>query len=256
MGQVDSADSVDSVKLDKFGNSATLKDSAESVESRVNSADSSILKKSCGESNAEFVESRVNSANKYGESTESKIEFHTESRAESKAESHAKSAESKAKSHADSPPTNTIYEICENCEIYNENANDLIKRISGDILYLDPPYNAREYGANYHILNTIALYDDFTPRGKTGLREYEKSAFCKKNLVADALDYLIKNADFDYIFLSYNDEGLLGLGEIEEIFKKYGKYERMEQIYQRFKADSSRFCKQDSTTEYLHILQK
>ncbi|MDY5556376.1 DNA adenine methylase [Helicobacter sp.] len=37
-------------------------------------------------------------------------------------------------------------------------------------------YNAREYGANYHLLNTIALYDDFIPKGKTGLREYEKSA--------------------------------------------------------------------------------
>ena len=50
------------------------------------------------------------------------------------------------------------FEINENKhEIFNEDANTLIKKIKGDILYLDPPYNAREYGANYHLLNTIAL---------------------------------------------------------------------------------------------------
>ena len=59
-------------------------------------------------------------------------------------------------------------------EVYNEDSNLLIKKIEGDILYLDPPYNAREYGANYHLLNTIAKYDNFTPKGKTGLRDYSK----------------------------------------------------------------------------------
>ncbi len=140
--------------------------------------------------------------------------------------------------------------------VFNENANDLIKKIKGDILYLDPPYNAREYGANYHVLNSIAMYDDFIPQGKTGLRAYEKSAWCKKNLVFDALEDLIKNADFKFIFLSYNDEGLLSLGQIKQIFEKYGKYDFKSQIYQRFKADSKRTHKQDKTIEYLHILEK
>ncbi|GAA0714403.1 hypothetical protein GCM10009430_07560 [Aquimarina litoralis] len=42
-----------------------------------------------------------------------------------------------------------------------------IKSIRGDILYLDSPYNFRQYGSNYHILNTIAKYDTFVPVGKT-----------------------------------------------------------------------------------------
>ena len=42
-------------------------------------------------------------------------------------------------------------------EVYNEDANSLIKRIEGDILYLDPPYNSRQYSANYHLLNTSAF---------------------------------------------------------------------------------------------------
>ena len=149
------------------------------------------------------------------------------------------------------------YEINDNShEVFNENASDLIAKISGDILYLDPPYNAREYGANYHLLNTIALYDDFAPQGKTGLREYAKSDFCKKGSALDALENLIKKADFEWIFLSYNDEGILGLGQIASLFKNYGKYECVSKIYQRFKADSTRNHKQNSTIEYLHILRK
>ena len=149
------------------------------------------------------------------------------------------------------------YEINDNShEVFNENASDLIAKISGDILYLDPPYNAREYGANYHLLNTIALYDDFAPQGKTGPREYAKSDFCKKGSALNALENLIKNADFEWIFLSYNDEGILGLGQIARLFSKYGKYECVSKIYQRFKADSTRTQKQNSTIEYLHILRK
>ncbi|HET8837687.1 MAG TPA: DNA adenine methylase, partial [Flavobacteriaceae bacterium] len=49
-------------------------------------------------------------------------------------------------------------------EVYGEDANSLINKISGDILYLDPPYNSRQYGANYHLLNTITKYDTFVPK--------------------------------------------------------------------------------------------
>ncbi len=140
--------------------------------------------------------------------------------------------------------------------VFQEDANLLIHNIEGDILYLDPPYNAREYGANYHLLNTIALYDDFIPQGKTGLRPYKKSAFCKKSSVADALEEIVQNARFEWLFLSYNDEGLLSLENIANIFKKYGDYSLISQKHQRFKADSNRTCRAKSTVEYLHILRK
>lgn len=142
--------------------------------------------------------------------------------------------------------------------VFNQNANELIKKIQGDILYLDPPYNAREYGANYHLLNTIAKYDNFMPKGKTGLRDYQKSAYCKKNQVLLAFDDLIKNANFNHIFLSYNNEGLMSENDIRAIMEKYGKYELITTNYQRFKADKSenRNHKANRTVEYLHILQK
>lgn len=143
-------------------------------------------------------------------------------------------------------------------KVFNSDSNELIKEISGDILYLDPPYNARQYGANYHLLNTIAKYDNFIPKGKTGLRIYERSNYCSKSLVIKSFEELIKNAQFKYIFLSYNNEGLMTETEIKSIMSKYGNYDLVTTNYQRFKADKeeNRNHKANSTTEYLHILEK
>jgi len=143
-------------------------------------------------------------------------------------------------------------------EVHNRDANELISEIEGDILYMDPPYNHRQYGANYHLLNTIARYDQFEPAGKTGLRAYARSRWCMKNEVADVFDDLVSKAKFKYIFLSYNNEGLLSLEQVRRIMENYGRYDLIEQPYQRFKADKteSRNHKATSTTEYLHVLEK
>ena len=149
------------------------------------------------------------------------------------------------------------YQLNENDHVvYNEDANKLINEIEGDILYLDPPYNARQYGANYHLLNTIAEYKKFEPKGKTGLPDYKKSLYCSVNTVSEEFEELIKNAKFRYIFLSYNNEGLMPCNVIKNIMSKYGRYDLAKTKYQRFKADSNRNNKFDSTTEYLHILEK
>ncbi len=142
--------------------------------------------------------------------------------------------------------------------VFQEDANALIKKISGDVLYLDPPYNSRQYGANYHLLNTIAKYDTFVPQGKTGLRSYEKSNYCKKGVVTKSFEDLIKNAQFQYVFLSYNNEGLMTEEEVKTIMKRYGKYTLKTKKYQRFKADKTenRNHTADATFEYLHILAK
>lgn len=144
--------------------------------------------------------------------------------------------------------------------VYNDDVNKIITEIKGDILYLDPPYNQRQYCANYHMLETIALYDNPTISGKTGLRNYadQKSEFCSSRTVKEAFESLIRNANFKYIFLSYNNEGLMSLDTIKNIMERYGEYTVFTQRYQRFKADKSenRNHKADSTIEYLHCLIK
>lgn len=145
-------------------------------------------------------------------------------------------------------------------ETYNEDINELVKKIHGDVLYLDPPYNARQYCSNYHVLETIAKYDNPTLSGVTGLRDSsdQKSKFCSKRTVAATFEDLIKNAQFKYIFLSYNNEGLMSLDTIKEIMSKYGEYRFFTKEYKRFKADKdeNRNIAADSTTEYLHCLIK
>ncbi len=152
-----------------------------------------------------------------------------------------------------------IFKVSENKSlVFQQDSNALIKEIEGDILYLDPPYNARQYGANYHVLNTIAKYDTFVPRGKTGLRDYYKSDWCKTGEVHKSFEYLIENAQFKYIFLSYNNEGLMSQKEIQKIMEGFGKYNLKTKKYQRFKADKSenRNHKATETFEYLHVLEK
>lgn len=104
---------------------------------------------------------------------------------------------------------------------YNEDANELIKKISGDILYIDPPYNERQYLPNYHLLETVAKYDAPSLKGVTGVRPYinEKSNYCIKKSVKEVFENLIKDADFKHIIISYSDDGLLTADEIIEILK-------------------------------------
>ena len=138
--------------------------------------------------------------------------------------------------------------------VFNEDANTLIKKIKGDILYLDPPYSVRHYGANYHLLNTIALYDKFKPIGKTGLREYYHSPYSKVSLAKDTLEDLIKNANFKYIFLSYNNEGIIDTKDIKNIMQKYGDYHILTKEYKRYQVSKNH--NHTVVKEQLHILKK
>ncbi len=143
-------------------------------------------------------------------------------------------------------------------KVFQQDSNALIKKIEGDILYLDPPYNARQYGANYHLLNTIAKYDTFVPKGKTGLRDYYRSDWCRTGEVLKSFGELIENAQFPCIFLSYNNEGLMSQKEVQAVMERFGKYSLKTKKYQRFKADKTenRKHKASETFEYLHILEK
>ena len=145
-------------------------------------------------------------------------------------------------------------------KVYNQDIDELITQIDGDVLYLDPPYNERQYCTNYHVLETIARYDNPKLMGKTGLRNYDlqKSKYCSKRTIETEFERLIKNAKFKYIFLSYNNEGLMSVETVKNIMSKYGIYSCATQSHKRFIADKgeNRNVGGKETTEYLHCLIK
>ncbi|MBU4579477.1 DNA adenine methylase [Patescibacteria group bacterium] len=127
-------------------------------------------------------------------------------------------------------------------KVFNINGLNVFDRIKGiDILYLDPPYNERQYAPNYHILETIAKWDKPKIKGITGMRTYEdqKSEFCNSKSGIKALGEIIKKSDFKHLILSYNDDGIMPENEILKLFNNAGKTEVAEQDYQRYKSNSN-----------------
>lgn len=146
-----------------------------------------------------------------------------------------------------------------NNKSYNCDGAELLKHIEGDILYIDPPYNGRQYLPNYHVLETAAKYDFPEVRGVTGQRPYEnkKSDFCIKTKVVAAFDELIKNAQFQHIILSYSTDGLMSVSDIEEVMKSYGKdktFQIYEIPYRRYKSRNATLT--DQLKELLVYVEK
>ncbi len=91
-------------------------------------------------------------------------------------------------------------------DVYKEDANLLIRKISCDVLYIDPPYNSRQYGDAYHLLENLSERKKPKVVGvaKKMDRSHIKSDYCLKN-ATQAFEDLIKNADCKHILLSYNN---------------------------------------------------
>ena len=79
-------------------------------------------------------------------------------------------------------------------EIYRRDANELIREIDCDVLYLDPPYNSRQYSDAYHLLENLAQWDKPAVHGiakKMG-RDHLKSAYCLKSAPEAFADLISK----------------------------------------------------------------
>lgn len=142
-------------------------------------------------------------------------------------------------------------------KMYNEDANSLIRKITGDVLYLDPPYNARQYCRIYHLLETVAKYDNPKLVGENRVRCYldNKSSYSSTKTAGSSLEDLIFHANFKYIFLSYNNEAIIPENKIKTIMSRYGNYQCYSTKYQRFKLNKG-FFQPKYTIEYLHCLKK
>lgn len=93
-------------------------------------------------------------------------------------------------------------------EIHCEDANRLIRRIDCDVLYIDPPYNSRQYSDAYHLLENLVIWDKPAVKGTARKmdRSHIKSRYCVSGAAAAFAD-LVRYASCRHILLSYNNTG-------------------------------------------------
>jgi len=134
-------------------------------------------------------------------------------------------------------------------EIYNLEISDLSKCISADVIYLDPPYNSRQYSDSYHLLENVAEWQKPNIFGvaKKMDRSHIKSDFCTSK-APKAFDNLIQSLDAKYILLSYNNMGNKGDGrsqakisdkDILDTLNKKGKVTIFTRSYKAFTTGKS-----------------
>ncbi len=136
-----------------------------------------------------------------------------------------------------------------NNEVFREDANLLIRKISCDVLYIDPPYNSRQYSDTYHLLENLAEWKKPNVKGvaKKMDRSHIKSSYCLKN-ATQAFEDLIKNANCKHILVSYNNTGeskdgrsnaRISDNDILRILKNKGEVEVFERDYKAFTTGKS-----------------
>jgi adenine-specific DNA-methyltransferase len=116
-----------------------------------------------------------------------------------------------------------------------EDALEFLKGKEADICYLDPPYATHQYGSNYFMLNSIALWDRLPvsqARGadgrlleKAGIRgdwTKTRSAFCYPSSALPALRQVVQAVDCRHLVISYSDEGLISLEELCDLLSETG----------------------------------
>jgi adenine-specific DNA-methyltransferase len=147
-------------------------------------------------------------------------------------------------------------------EVYNDYTEDVVKQLTEengkrvDILYLDPPYNQRQYSGNYSQLNYMLKYDKRNITvGKTGMLMDKKiSSMCRKKEALIHMTQILRDTEARHIFISYNNEGIIGIDDFEQMCKKIGETKLYKIPYRKFKSNQK--VDITETTEYLWYIKK
>ncbi len=157
-------------------------------------------------------------------------------------------------------------------KVYQMDSQTLAEKLDEkiNIAYLDPPYNQHPYGSNYHILNTVALWDkpeinkNILVNGKkknksairTDWRTERRSEYNYKNGATHALEKLIKTINSDYILLSYSTDGHMDLKDVLDIMASNGKLSMVSKPYKRYRVSTPRMSEKPYNVETVLILDK
>ena len=153
---------------------------------------------------------------------------------------------------------NMDYSKNKNNKVYCMDSNILANEIKGDVVYIDPPYNSRQYSDTYHLLDNLALWKKPEVFGKAKKmdRSHIKSKYCSKDAVLEFQD-LITKLNTKHIIVSYNNtentkhgrsNAKISFNQIKNILMKKGKTE-INQI--DFKAFTTGKSKTDNHKEIL-----
>ena len=115
--------------------------------------------------------------------------------------------------------------------IYRQDANLLAKKIKADVVYIDPPYNSRQYSRFYHLLETLIKWDKQKLYGVALKPASENmSRYCTVQ-APKAFAELIDDLKSKYIVVSYNNtyaskssssKNKIKLEQIQKILEKKG----------------------------------
>lgn len=136
-------------------------------------------------------------------------------------------------------------------ELYNEDANRLVRKIKADLVYIDTPYNSRGYESAYHVLENVMEWKKPAVEGVAmkSVNRSEKSSDYTKSKAPHAFDDLIQHIDARYIVVSYNNMAQKGNSrsnakisneEIIYSLKKRGKVTVFETEFNAFTTGKSK----------------
>ena len=147
-------------------------------------------------------------------------------------------------------------------KIYQEDANELARNIKGDIAYIDPPYNSRQYSRFYHIYENLIQWKKPKLYGVALKPEPENmSKYCTVQ-AKDTFKDLVENLDVKYLAVSYNNTykskskssaNKIKYEEIVEILENIGETKIFEQSHTFFNTGKTEF---NDHKEFLFLTKK
>ena len=151
--------------------------------------------------------------------------------------------------------------------VFREDAQVLAKRLSSqavEIAYLDPPYNQHPYGSNYHVLNSVVLWDkpalskQITRGTKSAIRldwrTERRSAYNYKEEASKAYRQLLETINAHYILTSYSTDGAIPLEDMLKSCVTRGRVSVVMQGYKRYRVSSQRFSEKPMNVEFILIV--
>lgn len=109
--------------------------------------------------------------------------------------------------------------------------------LAADLVYLDPPYNQHAYLGNYHVWESLVLWDKPEVYGVAQKRidvKTRKSPFNSKRKIHAAMSELIAAADAKYLLVSFNNEGYIARDEMVALLSTRGEVEVEERPFERY----------------------